>query len=96
MWERLRNRKLGGYKFRRQHPIGDFIVDFYCDEARLVVELDGGIHTRQQEYDTARMQWLKNNDYRIVRFSNDKAENDLEIVTAEIFGICRKNDRIPT
>jgi len=54
LWARQRNRQLGGFKFRRQQPIDRFIVDFYCAEARLVVELDGDSHTDQAEYDAAR------------------------------------------
>jgi adenine-specific DNA methylase len=54
LWEALRNRKLEGRKFRRQHPIGTFIVDFYCDEEALVVEVDGPIHDYQQDLDRQR------------------------------------------
>jgi very-short-patch-repair endonuclease len=53
LWDRLRGRRFQGLKFRRQHPLGRFIVDFYCAEHRLVIELDGGIHRHQQEYDQA-------------------------------------------
>ncbi len=54
LWERLRNRQLSGFKFRRQHHIERFIVDFYCAAARLVIEIDGGIHQAQVEADTVR------------------------------------------
>ena len=58
LWTMLRNRNLAGYKFRRQHLIGHFIVDFYCAQVRLVVEIDGDIHSRQVEYDAARTAWF--------------------------------------
>jgi very-short-patch-repair endonuclease len=59
LWDRLRGRRFQGLKFRRQHPLGRFIVDFYCAEHRLVIELDGGIHRHQQEYDQARTDALQ-------------------------------------
>jgi very-short-patch-repair endonuclease len=88
LWELLRNRKLGGYKFRRQHPIGGFIVDFYCDEVRLVIELDGGVHNRQKGYDLAREQWMEENGYRVLRFENERIESDGEEIAAEILTAC--------
>ncbi|WOK05895.1 endonuclease domain-containing protein [Imperialibacter roseus] len=56
LWQNLRGRKLGGHKFRRQHPVAGFIADFYCHEAKLVIELDGKIHnlSEQKEYDGGR------------------------------------------
>ena len=59
LWECLRSRRLAGFKFRRQTPIGRYIVDFCCVEARLIVELDGGQHQDQQGYDAARDAWLR-------------------------------------
>jgi very-short-patch-repair endonuclease len=59
LWQRLAERQPGGFKFRRQHPLGRFIADFYCAEARLVVEIDGGIHNAQSEQDEQRTQLLK-------------------------------------
>ena len=59
LWRILRDRRLGGFKFRRQHPIGRFIVDFYCMQVRLVVELDGPTHEDQVEYDEVRTEWLQ-------------------------------------
>jgi very-short-patch-repair endonuclease len=71
LWRALRNRKLG-YKFRRQHPVDRFIIDFYCAKARLCIEIDGSSHeeSMQQEYDTARTQFLEDLGYKIVRFTN--------------------------
>ena len=59
LWERVRNRRLGGLKFRRQHPLGPYIVDFYCAEHRLVVEVDGPIHEGQKEQDALRAECLE-------------------------------------
>jgi very-short-patch-repair endonuclease len=58
LWSRLRNRQLNGFKFRRQHPIDRFIIDFYCDEAKLCIEVDGDSHAEQIEYDQARTVYL--------------------------------------
>lgn len=59
MWKLLRNRRVADAKFRRQHPMGRFILDFYCDEKMLAVELDGGQHADAIEYDQARDAWLR-------------------------------------
>ena len=59
MWSKLRGRKLAGLKFRRQHPIGPFVVDFYCAEHKLVVELDGPVHDQRQDDDRQRSQYLR-------------------------------------
>jgi len=77
LWSRLRERKISGYKFRRQQPILDYIVDFYCPELKLIIEADGEIHSLNEnsEYDRKRDNILKINGYRIIRFTN------LEIVT---------------
>ncbi len=71
LWNEIRNSKLG-YKFRRQHVIDQFIVDFYCLEKSLVVEVDGGIHKNQQERDAARKQILATLGCKIIRFTNDE------------------------
>ena len=69
LWARLRDRQMG-VKFRRQHPIGPYIVDFCCPERRLVVELDGGHHARQREHDARRTEFLAANGYHLLRFWN--------------------------
>jgi very-short-patch-repair endonuclease len=88
LWEHLFNRQLGGFKFRRQHPLGRFIADFYCAEARLVVEIDGGIHKVQSEQDEQRTQLLKDEGYRVIRFSNSDVENNLSEVLGAIQNAC--------
>jgi very-short-patch-repair endonuclease len=72
VWSLVRNRRLDGYKFRRQIWIGSFIVDFVCEESKLIVEIDGGQHVMQLSYDWARTRYFEARGYRVVRFwSND-------------------------
>ncbi|NVM22445.1 MAG: endonuclease domain-containing protein [Desulfobacterales bacterium] len=72
LWRHLCDRQLGGYKFRRQHPVGPFIVDFACLEKKLVVEVDGGEHAKNLEEDVKRSDYLKERGYRILRFWNNE------------------------
>ena len=71
-WLRVRGRTFGGYKFRRQYPIGRYIVDFVCLEHSLVVELDGGQHGQQEGYDAERTAFLEAVGFRVMRFWNDE------------------------
>lgn len=82
LWSHLRNRQFRNLKFRRQVPLGHYIVDFYCHELRLVIELDGGQHS--EEIDRARTQWLESEGYRIVRFWNHEVMDNTEGVLAEL------------
>ena len=86
LWMHLRNNKLNGLKFRRQHPMDIFIADFYCHQKKLIIELDGGIHdTREhKEYDNGRTFELEENGFKILRFRNDEVINDLENVLKRI------------
>jgi len=85
LWQRLRRNQLDGWHFRRQHPVGSFIVDFFCAKAKLVVEVDGGIHQQQRAYDAERTRLLEGvKGYRVIRFSNDEVLNDIESVLARI------------
>jgi very-short-patch-repair endonuclease len=83
LWERLRARRLGGLKFRRQHPIGRFVVDFYCAELRLAVELDGGVHGMPDvaERDIWRQALI---EQRNIRFLRIHANTDLDDALATI------------
>ncbi|MEA5472124.1 endonuclease domain-containing protein [Spirulina sp. 06S082] len=85
LWQALRNKQLGGLRFRCQHPVGRFILDFYCPSCKLAVEVDGGIHDRQFEYDTARTEHLQQYGYRVIRFSNERVMNNIEAVLEEIY-----------
>lgn len=86
LWGLLRNRKANGAKFRRQHPLGPYIVDFYSHEAALVIEVDGGVHDNPevQEYDRAREFELNELGVNIIRFSNRQVKNSSDGVIAVI------------
>ncbi|RDI97627.1 endonuclease domain-containing protein [Dyella solisilvae] len=71
LWHHLRNRRLQGWKFRRQHEIGPYIADFVCPDAGLIVELDGGQHGDQLAYDEVRTRKLQEEGYRVLRFWNN-------------------------
>ena len=88
LWEHLRNRRLHGLKFRRQHPIGPYIVDFYCAAHRLVVEIDGPIHEGQREQDALRSEYLTMYGYRVLRFTNEEVLRDTESVLKRIWQAC--------
>jgi very-short-patch-repair endonuclease len=89
LWAHLRDRQLGGFKFRRQHPIGRFVVDFCCADRRLVVEVDGDSHADQVEYDQARTTWLNEQSYTVIRFPNRAVQNQLEAVLTAILVECQ-------
>ena len=71
LWELLRNRRFRGEKFRRQYPVGRYIVDFYHAEQKLIIELDGESHAERGLPDEKRQSWLESEGYRVIRFSND-------------------------
>ena len=79
LWQCLRLKQMKGFKFRRQHPIGKYIVDFICLEARLIIELDGGQHNEadQIDKDAERTTWLEAQGLRILRFWNDEVITSL-------------------
>jgi len=77
LWAYLRNNELNGVNFRRQHAISRFVVDFVCIKHKLVIELDGSQHLEQEEQDTERTQYLELQGYKVIRFWNDKATDDI-------------------
>lgn len=85
LWEELRNKKTG-YKFRRQHPIGDYIADFICIEKKLVIEVDGGYHNTMEQMwdDTVRTDDIEKTGYTVIRFTNEDVEMNLTTVMTEI------------
>lgn len=93
LWRALKNRQLGGYKFRRQHPIGSYILDFYCAQVKLVIELDGCTHKNQQEYDNDRTQWLNDHNYEVLRFPNHQIHSNLDQVTTKILQMCQSQEK---
>jgi very-short-patch-repair endonuclease len=90
LWARLRGRH-SGFKFRRQHPIGNYIVDLFCAECNLVVELDGESHAFQNEYDERRTDWLIERGYIVIRFYNREVVGDIDAVLEKIMEACRRN-----
>ena len=82
LWNQLRARRLNGLKFKRQGTLRPYVVDFYCSEARLVVEADGGQHDHPR--DAARTEWLLREGYRVIRFWNHEVLGDLEGVLQAI------------
>jgi very-short-patch-repair endonuclease len=89
-WRLLRNRRVLGLKFRRQHPIARFVVDFYCAELRLVLEIDGGVHDdqRKSELDDARSAWLETRGYRVLRVrSGEVSEPVLKRLVQEVLSL---------
>jgi len=84
LWQHLRRRQLLGYKFRRQHAIDRFIVDFYCQEAKLVVEVDGPIHQYTPQEDAIRREFLESLGLRVIRFTNEQVLSNIESVLEAI------------
>jgi adenine-specific DNA-methyltransferase len=84
LWKHIRYRRLKGHKFRRQAPIGPYIVDFVCFERGLIIELDGGQHSDQVAYDSERTQWLETQGFRVLRFWNGQVSRELQAVKAVI------------
>jgi very-short-patch-repair endonuclease len=93
LWFHLRDRRTSGFKFRRQHPIGPFIVDFYCPERHLAIALDGGQHFEPaaQAYDERRTAFLQNQGIAVLRFSNDLIFQELQAVLEMIFRAVRED-----
>jgi very-short-patch-repair endonuclease len=84
LWQVLRRRQVFGHKFRRQHPYGNFILDFVCLENRLAIEIDGGQHGEQMEYDDRRTQHLQAAGFHVLRFWNHEVLQDLDAVKERI------------
>ena len=91
LWEALRGRRLAGLKFRRQHPYGQFILDAFCVEHQLEVEVDGDIHAdpAQAARDAERTKFLEERSIRVLRFSNEEVENNLDEVLKRIVDATR-------
>ena len=84
LWHLLRGRQISALKFRRQHPFGDYILDFVCLENKLVIEVDGGQHGQQAGYDENRTQKLQAAGFRVLRFWNNEVLNEIESVREKI------------
>jgi len=92
LWLLLRDRRLAGFKFRRQHPLGRYIIDFYCHEAKLAIELDGGGHNEEAsiEYDTLRSLEIENAGIRVIRFWNNEVLNDTAAVLESVYQLLQE------
>ncbi len=84
MWQLLRDRRFKDYKFRRNHPIDRFLVDFCCPKATLIIEVDGPVHDSQKEADQERQEYLTGMGYQVIRFTNDQVIEQLDEVVMEI------------
>jgi very-short-patch-repair endonuclease len=84
LWRRLRGRQIGGLKFRRQHPVGKFILDFACVELKLAIEVDGGQHGELLTSDRTRTTWLEQQGWEILRFWNNEILQNTEDVLEQI------------
>ncbi|WP_035053995.1 endonuclease domain-containing protein [Andreprevotia chitinilytica] len=87
-WYHLRSRRFFGLKFKRQHALGPYIVDFVCLEKQLIVELDGGQHAAQVRYDQRRDQWLKGQGFLVIRYWNNQVIESLPAVLEDLAGRC--------
>ena len=85
LWMLLRNRRIAGAKFRRQHPVGRYILDYYCVEKALGIELDGGQHGEAMAYDQQRDDWLQSQGIRVLRFWNNQMLTETEAVMEVIY-----------
>ena len=86
IWSLLRNHRYKNLAFKRQHPIGDYIVDFICLEKKLIIEIDGGQHNEPNnvEYDKTRTEFLESKGYKVIRFWNNDIDNNIDGVFLEI------------
>ncbi len=92
LWSKIRSKHILGLKFRRQQPVLNYIVDFYCDSLKLIIEVDGYIHSLPEynEYDKNRENILKNHGFRVLRFTNDEVEFEIELVMKKLYSYLLK------
>jgi very-short-patch-repair endonuclease len=84
LWSYLGKKQLNGMRFRKQHPIGDYIADFYCHELKLIIEVDGPIHNQKLEYDRTRTEEMAKVGLQVIRFTNDEIIADIGSVIEKI------------
>jgi very-short-patch-repair endonuclease len=84
LWYFLRDRRLNGYKFKRQYVVEPYIIDFICQKKKLIIELDGGQHVEAHNYDENRTVFLKMKGYKVLRFWNDEVFKETESILTEI------------
>lgn len=95
LWGRLRNRALGGLKFRRQQPVGNYIVDFFCAERSLIIEVDGASHIGRRDNDRKRQRWLESEGYKVLRIMNTDVHRRIDVVLGEILRACESGREDP-
>jgi imidazole glycerol-phosphate synthase subunit HisF len=95
LWDKLNGKKICGVRFRRQHPIMFFIADFYCHEAKLVVEVDGDIHNDKTDYDDGRSAEMEKFGILVLRVKNAEVENNIEEVVCKIKTIVKERLKSP-
>ena len=86
LWSRIKNKQLAGYKFRRQHSVGGYIVDFYCPKLKLAIELDGGYHNQEEQiiYDEERTKYLNSLNIKVVRYWNHEVLKGIDDVLEDL------------
>ena len=83
-WSKLRDRRMMNCKFRRQYPMGRYIVDFVCRKHNIIIEIDGGHHIDQQDYDTVRTEWLQSQGFEVLRYWDNDVLTQLDSVLESI------------
>ena len=97
LWKCLRNGQIQGLRFRRQHPIGRYIADFYCHSVKLIIEIDGGIHLEadRSKYDSVRQEALESGGFRVIRFTDAEIRSNPAAVLREIARQCQPSPPTP-
>ena len=90
LWKHLKGNQLNGLHFRRQQIVHGYFADLYCHQHELIVEVDGGIHEHQKEYDAEREEYLISLGFRIIRFTNDDIDKSLQSVLQRIVEACKR------
>jgi len=80
LWSHLRNKQIEGYKFRRQHVVAYYILDFYCSSKKLAIEIDGGSHIDHEKYDQVRDEYLRSKGITIIRFTNTEVTQNASVI----------------
>jgi very-short-patch-repair endonuclease len=93
LWSRLRDCRLAGLRFRRQHPVVPYVADYFCPSAKVVMELDGRSHDGQRDKDQQRQDYLERQGLRVIRFSNDSVLKNLNGVLEAITAACKAGQK---
>jgi len=89
LWAVIRKRQINDLKFRRQQPIGNYIVDFVCFEKKIIIEIDGGQHNENKNYDLRRSKWLEGQGFIVIRFWNNEILENIEAVLEALYEITK-------